>query len=498
MNEDEFNALSRKFLSALGGSFNEDFESLAVQAAQICQIFNARRELNTTIFRSASFDRLIEEAKKTVIRIPSSRLKLIDQLTRIFGSASFIHWKCLRDFEFDQREIFDKFVLPLIEIELVSAVDPPASNKLSRHPTVLYLPNVSPFSNGVANGVSANELIASYNSAYLEGKAESQLWVGSLAAGGRHELEVMPLGASFQADGLRGVYYRDYSALLRAIDLVRPDIILVDYFTYPWNVLPRLFPRTRFAYKSFGFNLFVTKNCTTIIGGRDDSSLHRLAAYAQEKLLSQEITLRVGHFPRLRVERGLAAKRPTVETEETKRAVRELSALKEVLIMGTLCRSTKISMDFISLVSELLRSESNVVFFAAGNGVGGLRSRFPPDVLNRVFLFNQIVSKDLLNLCDVYLETFPEHQGMSVVEALHTKAVVISLNNADARHVLLGERLAECVVSSRDEYLKLARRLVFDQSLRRRLRMLQAELLQRLFGDPADSWASVEQHLIAR
>ncbi len=75
----------------------------------------------------------------------------------------------------------------------------------------------------------------------------------------------------------------------------------------------------------------------------------------------------------------------------------------------------------------------------------------------------------ILNLIDVYLNTFPVSGGQSILEPMSIAKPVVVLKYAEATHFNAGAELAgipEAVVDSEDEYVELASRLIEDPGLR--------------------------------
>jgi hypothetical protein len=494
MNQCQFDNISSKFSQQISNRLDIDLSKLASGSREILQFFLRNRTVDASIFLSANFSEAFNAASDLIVAEPQSRLKIINVVAEIFGTASFIRWKKVRDFDADSREIFDRFVFPLVELELIGG-RPSLDPDLPIGKEILYLPNVSPFVETVANGKSAKEFIYSYVKAFAVNKANARLSVGISAVNARDDFGALKFGSSFESEGLQGFYYKDFATLKKVINLSRPKIIIFDYFNYPWNMLPRLFPQIRFAYRSLGFNLFATINCNTIIGGKTDSSLPALGVYAQDRFQKIGSKLNVISIPRVIVSRAEVL-RSGLNTRNTALARETLEIHADCVRLGTLCRSTKISHRFVQLVVKLLRAEARAIFFAAGQGVSGLRTMFPSEILDRVFLFEEVASEEVLDFFDIYLETFPEHQGMAIVEALGRRPIVVSLNSTDAKHILLKERVADCVADSEINYFELVRRLIRDNSFRVELREAQARVRRGIFGDPEDNWSAIEQRLI--
>lgn len=78
----------------------------------------------------------------------------------------------------------------------------------------------------------------------------------------------------------------------------------------------------------------------------------------------------------------------------------------------------------------------------------------------------------VLNLIDVYLNTFPVSGGQSILEPMSIRKPVVVLRYAEATHFNAGAELAavpEAVVDSEEAYFDLASRLIEDPGLRAQL-----------------------------
>jgi glycosyltransferase involved in cell wall biosynthesis len=84
---------------------------------------------------------------------------------------------------------------------------------------------------------------------------------------------------------------------------------------------------------------------------------------------------------------------------------------------------------------------------------------------------------------------------MAVIEALDSGVPVVSLNSDNARHVLLNERLGECVVQSESDYVSLALSLI-NAEKRRALVMRQGAVVDAAYGEPSVIWQKIESFVL--
>jgi glycosyltransferase involved in cell wall biosynthesis len=492
MTSQEFERLSTNFSRIAVKSSALDLRTAANLAERILVSFNEDRSLDANEFLSARFDLLFNCAESAILDDPVKRIVVLESMTRIAGAASFIKWKKVSDLERDNRTIFESYVLPFFTLELASggACRP---QRADVSPVIVYLPNVSPFASGIANAVSAREIISAYSSAFEAGFSRLALYVGVSSSASRLDLEPVSFAAAGCPNFSRGFTYKNYSTLVSAIRFLRPSVVVIDYFTFPWNFLPRLFPSTRFIYKSFGFHLFLSAGCSFVIGGSADCTFDRLIGFAQRELAQFKTKVRSLTVPRIRVPRVESGQVVDVMLR-AKKAIERIP--KEGIVLGTLCRGTKISREYVDIVSCLLRLRDDVFFAAAGVGVRGTKQLFPEELANRVFLFDSLQPDVFLSRCDIYLETFPEHQGLAVIEAIECRVPVISLDSDEFKHTLLNERYGNLVVSSQAHYIQLAQVLVGDAEARIAAAEAQIKILDGAYATPIQVWEKIEAGIL--
>jgi hypothetical protein len=463
----------------------ESIQAVARDFNAVLSLFISNRRYGANFLFDQKYEAFFEACEKLVRNQDHSYLAVLQAAGSIAGGLSFIKWKTLSDLHADQLFIFDSFVLPLIRIE--KKITP--SIQSSTNAIFMYLPNVSPQAIGVANGKSAAEMLDQYCEAARANLAAVNLFVG-VQGGKAGQIEAWSFRDESYDASLRCFRYASFSELLSFVKVIRPHTIIIDYFSYPWNILPRLFPEIQFVYRSMGLNCFVARNCRLIIGNDNDSSFSAILGAMRSRLSSLDVFVESITIPRTRAPRAAAA--PALSrVAETRRALSALGSCRNRHIFGTLCRGTKISQRYASLIEEILSREPGACFFGMGSGVPASSAFFSEKFKDRVFLFDDVEPSSVLDKVDVYLETFPEHQGMSVIEALSAGVAVVSLNAVNARHVLLNERLSECVAQTESDYVALALGLL-DPEMREDVARRQVKIVDLAYGEPVAIWKMIE------
>jgi len=488
-----FELTVQKMISAVENTSDLiSLQKAANHSGDVLRCFVADRRVDSGSLFSIDFPSFFQKCSEIIHRDPARYMHIMQAACFFAGNLSFIRWKKISCFRADQLYIFNNFIRPVFYLDFCKETGKVIAPRVGRR-SMLYLPNVSPLGVGIANSTSAREFISQYASANSKGYTENILFVGVEGKG--VSADALQFDFVDHCYGLRPFFYADFKGLTSFIMTSKPDVIILDYFTYPWNFLPRLFPETQFVYRSWGFNLFISRNCSLILGSTSESASVDLINSARALIPG----FRIDH---VRVPRSRVAKAVTTESHprirETIRITEAVRNQKSFYIFGTFCRGTKISRRFASAVSEILRYLPESIFIGAGTGVLDTLELFDEGIRNRVILFDNVEPEHVLKDIDVYLETFPEHQGMAALEALNHEVPVVSLNASDASHILLNERLAECVVGDVDSYVTLALALAQDHSRAQCVRNAQRRVAENAYEAPEMIWTKYERAIESR
>ncbi len=164
------------------------------------------------------------------------------------------------------------------------------------------------------------------------------------------------------------------------------------------------------------------------------------------------------------------------------------------VVLGTLCRLEKVTEQFMDVVTKILNAHPEACMVLGGPyEQGRIRSFFSNRGLgDRVFLPGAVDAHVYGRVFDIYLETFPFIQGMSVVEAISKGLPVVHMK-CDGDEGYTRQRDPELIAKDEKHYLELIARLIHDAGFAtaRRTYALQ---LKRQWSDVESSARAVERH----
>jgi glycosyltransferase involved in cell wall biosynthesis len=415
--------------------------------------------------------------------VDDSAFRKLDHLLQIFGASAFIKWKHVRDFDQDAMSIAESMIVPIRDFYFKSGLAKNAAQTPVSMGRIDYVSNFDPLNfQGVATCFSVYNLLDSFED-YLKTGADFKLrtFVRSVGVGAKLET-VRHVCQSGNTIGI--VRHDDFNAVIRSMRETSPEYIFLDYFIYPYNLIPFLFPSSKIVYFGFGFSLFLFPGVSAIV--------------TQEKtpLISGFLEDRAPDL----VERYICPPRIHSGTPNLDLRLPESSYVKSQIIdfrgrfdrlVGTLCRYGKISAGFIDAVEKILSDHHGVGFVIAGDGCPEILSKFNSRFAGRILALDRLPSFEILSVCDVYLETFPEHQGLAAVEAIKSGLPVVYLDSGDARHTLLSERSPLTRSPSVEQYTATVGRLLYSDPFRETVVLDQSRALavRRMSG--ADYWNAV-------
>ena len=163
----------------------------------------------------------------------------------------------------------------------------------------------------------------------------------------------------------------------------------------------------------------------------------------------------------------------------------ELDLERAETVSGTYGNLFKVSHEYVqTLVRIMERLPGHYHVFAGAGDEAPIREPLEAArLISRVrFLGYMDDIANLLEMTDVYLNTFPVSGGQSVLEPMAAAKPVVILRHREATHFNAGAELAgleEVLADSEDGYVELATRFIKDVALRQEL----GEKLQKRFQD---------------
>ncbi|GEM_PF-2790821 len=137
----------------------------------------------------------------------------------------------------------------------------------------------------------------------------------------------------------------------------------------------------------------------------------------------------------------------------------------DAIVVGSICRLTKVQPRFLAVLGRLLAEEPSVHFLVCGSGDASLIQDWiaREELGTRVTLVNEHVSVPSYGLAmDIFAETWPFIGGATATELMSFGRPVVSMYSAHFATCLANMRDAELVASDEDQYLALLRRLIAD------------------------------------
>jgi hypothetical protein len=160
----------------------------------------------------------------------------------------------------------------------------------------------------------------------------------------------------------------------------------------------------------------------------------------------------------------------------------------------TLCRREKISADYLQFINNCLEAQENLIFVCAGPGVDSARNLIKSE---RAWFSPAVNPDSVLSLTDVYLETFPEHQGISPLDAMRSHVPVLCLHNSENQHLLLSRRPASGIRHSPDELVKTLKHFLSNDATKQKALAEQSSILTALESEEAEFWPTILNKLSA-
>jgi glycosyltransferase involved in cell wall biosynthesis len=280
------------------------------------------------------------------------------------------------------------------------------------------------------------------------------------------------------------IFFREFRDLVNVIKSNNVEAVLYDYFTMPWVFLPLILNKVRFVYLSFGFNLVVFNHTKAILayGKKDDI----YESYIRKNYQSHQSKLR--WIPG-RIESTFPNLDPSREISSSALARIEAVRKNNDFVFVSLCRGTKISHQFLEFLRRLIESNTSVGVIIAGPDVDRIEAPWTTEESkNRVAFLDHTPPFHLLNVANFYIETWPEHQGHAVIEAMHFNVPVLSINGKECDHILLAERSRNSVYPDSATLLDAIPSFLADPNKTKTILDDQAEILREIYCDPMYFW----------
>jgi glycosyltransferase involved in cell wall biosynthesis len=411
----------------------------------------------------------------------NEKLAAMESFFNVYSTLAFIRWKRLTSFYKDSFYIAENYIDPLNK--MLGYRDLSGSN---RSGVVAYLPNLNPLSLVSASSLGSRGIVESYSRSV----AESDLGISKFLVfihnpsmeNGHVEVE----GASLGFDTLASiVFFREFKDLVSVLKASNVEAVLYDYFTMPWVFLPLVLSEVRFVYLSFGFNLAVFNHTKAILAYGKKDEIYE--SYICEHQLNHK-----GKFRWIpgRVESTFPNLDPRLEISASALSRIEAVRRDNDFVFVSLCRGTKISEQFLGFLRRLIETNSNVGVIIAGPGVDGIEASWKgaDGNKNRIAFLDHTPPFHLLNIADFYIETWPEHQGHAVIEAMHFKVPVLSINGEECDHILLAERSPSSIFPDSDTLLEAIPSLLADSNRIDSVLDDQAKILKEVYCDPIYFW----------
>ena len=154
-------------------------------------------------------------------------------------------------------------------------------------------------------------------------------------------------------------------------------------------------------------------------------------------------------------------------------------------LIGTFARLTKITLDFMRIVEEILRRRDDAVMLIAGAGDPTLildvcdRSRFR----SRIFVIEDYVEiGEHGPILDVFLDTFPFCGGNAIREVQSLGVPVVSMLTDDWPDLVKQERDHELIAENVDDYVGRVLRLLADPEYHEARRVRAREIACHKYG----------------
>ncbi len=154
---------------------------------------------------------------------------------------------------------------------------------------------------------------------------------------------------------------------------------------------------------------------------------------------------------------------------------------KNTIYLGTIGRLVKLdNREYIKIVLNLLKKYSNTVYLACGIGgesnikelIQEVNKEISLENLEDRFIFTGLVNAHIYgNIIDIFLNTFPQSQGTSLLEIMAKGKVVISMYLKDWEEI---NKLVpkESIINSIDEYEELSAKAISNRKTYNKLSKL--------------------------
>ncbi len=406
----------------------------------------------------------------------------LEKLIQIFSTAAFIKWKLLSDFSTDAIKIAKDLIIPINSIVKNAGITSSYCGGQKIINKILYFPQLHPLGTA-ASSKSAKGIIETFAKNKLNNNIEYSLFTFALNPSiDKNYHETQFYSEALQCN-LILFEYKNFNCLPEIIDHINPDGIIYDYFTYPWTFIPYCYPKIKFVYMSFGFVPCIFDHTHSIICLEIDKNTENFIA---NNSIVHSFGLKQFHA---RAELNISNINPTKDVSITNKIEKFRNKFKFIAI--TLCRSSKISTEYLEFIYSLLKSDPNLGFIAAGPGVVSIH--IDKAFLDKIILFDEISPGYLYDVADIYIETFPEHQGRSVVEAIEENIPVVYLCNDSYTHTLLHERSAVGLCKSKTDFLSLSYLILNDFKFKSKFIDEQIKISNNFLCKPDKVWEIIIQ-----
>ncbi len=458
--------------------------SLANHAVRIHNEFNYSRDPSYKFHSDYFSDYLKSHFLKNL-----SQLNKYDALKcamTISSTTAFIDWKLLPDIDSGCVAVIESSIAPLNEITRALGVSKKNIKNIEKKlKKILFLTQMDLLANNGA-ALVVRDVVTNFKNHVEPYATDIELSVGSFRAAPISKCVASSLNLGSSRITLQ--YFTALDAVSKYIELYKPDLVIFDYFLAPLTMLPYTSPEPFYAYFSHGFVPLILDNVDAIlvhggvVGEKTRGAMQELSPYH----FNSTVMLPMAGAGCRRIDLG------QTDNEGALIAAMASARVSGKKIAVTMCRREKISRQFIDFLEAGLDARQDLFVVCAGPGVEKCRGLISSD---RALFVGGVTPELILENADIYIETFPEHQGLSAIDAMRAGVPVLCLNNDENRHLLLSRRPASGVARSIQGLLNILSSINNDHLVCGRILSEQADILSGLAEEEARFWPTIFDQL---
>ncbi len=445
-------------------------------------IFSRNREKESIYIYDYLRDYINTHAESDLINC-QNKINGIESLIRIFSTAAFIKWKNIEDFSKDAIKIAQDLIIPINNIVETIGVATHYKGRKGKLKKIIYFPQLHPLQTNFASSMGARGIVETFIKYKKDNNIDLNLYTFAFNPSIKEKFRKLSFYSHTLECDIDIYEYRGHEYLKDVISHINPDGIIYDYFVYPWTFLPYIYRNIKFLYLSFGFIPCIFSHTKSIISYK--SEYYKMKTFISE--FSQ------AHTPGFRAIGRAELSFPNLEIDldegNSSKILFDNLRKNYKHIAVSLCRATKISKSFLILLKGLLANNPELFIILAGKGM--TKINLDENIAQRILLTELVPPRSLLSIADLYLETFPEHQGHSIIEAMQFNIPIIYLNGIDCNHILLEERSKLGLCYSINEAINLASKIFIDSDYKAKLLSDQKHILGNIYDSPNDVWHSI-------